>query len=38
MPISNINWNALERFNMAAEYAQQAKDHPDGGGGSLRWM
>ena len=32
MAINNINWNALDKFNGAATYAQQLKNAPNGGG------
>lgn len=35
MAITNINWNALEKFNAAAGYAQNVKDHPEGGGSTV---
>ena len=35
MAITNINWNALGKFNTAAAYAQQVKDRPNGGGATV---
>lgn len=32
MPVSNINWNALEKFSAATAYAQNVKNDPNGGG------
>ena len=32
MPITNINWNALNKLNEAFTYAQSAKNAPNGGG------
>ena len=32
MAINNINWNALDKFNGAATYAQDLKNNPRGGG------
>ncbi len=32
MAINNINWNALDKLNAAVTYAQDLKNHPQGGG------
>ena len=38
MAINNINWNALDKFNGAATYAQDIKNNPRGGGGIVVYL